>query len=89
MADLNESTPGLGLVARVGIATGEAVIALGRGPQVGEAVTGDVVNTASRVQSVAAGGTVAVADSTYDLTRETFDYVEIGPVTVKGKAGPS
>ena len=88
MADLNAVAHGLDLVARVGIATGEAVIAFGRGPQIGEAVTGDIVNTAARIQSVAAGGTVAVADSTYDLTRELFEYVEVGPVRVKGKAEP-
>ncbi len=88
MADLNEARPGLDLVARVGIATGEAVIALGRGPQIGEAVTGDVVNTAARIQSAASGGTVAVADSTFDLTRDLFDYLDLGLVRVKGKAEP-
>ena len=36
--------------------TGEAMVSFGTGPQVGEAVAGDVVNTASRMQGLAPHG---------------------------------
>jgi class 3 adenylate cyclase/tetratricopeptide (TPR) repeat protein len=70
---------------RIGIETGEAVVALGAGPQIGESLTGDVVNTASRILSVADEGTIAVGERTHEATRAVFDYQELAPVTVKGK----
>ena len=51
--ELNELDPSLDLAVRIGVNTGEAVVAYGIGPQIGEAVTGDVVNTAARLQHVA------------------------------------
>jgi class 3 adenylate cyclase len=51
--ELNHLDPSLGLAVRTGVNTGEAVVAYGSGPQIGEAVTGDVVNTAARLQGVA------------------------------------
>ena len=54
IAELNEADPALSLQVRVGINTGEAVVALGARPEQGEGiVTGDVVNTASRLQGAA------------------------------------
>src|SRR5207253_8126611 len=54
IAELNEGDPDLELHVRVGINTGEAVVALGARPEQGEGiVTGDVVNTAARIQSAA------------------------------------
>jgi class 3 adenylate cyclase/tetratricopeptide (TPR) repeat protein len=76
------------LAVRVGIATGEVVVSLGRGPRIGERVTGDVVNTASRLQSTAPPDGIVVAESTYLATRFTFRWQELRPVTVKGKAEP-
>src|SRR5438105_6856781 len=86
--ELNEAQPGLDLAVRIGINTGEAVVAYGIGPQIGEAVTGDVVNTASRLQSVAPTNEVAVGESTYRATKEDFVYAAVDPVRVKGKAEP-
>ncbi len=88
IAALNEEDPSHHLAARAGIATGEAVVSYGEGPQIGESVTGDVVNTASRLQSVAPPGGVVVAESTHRATRLSFDYEELPPVTVKGKPEP-
>jgi class 3 adenylate cyclase len=52
--DLNMGDPDLDLKVRVGIDTGEAVVAVAARPEQGEGiVTGDVVNTASRIQAVA------------------------------------
>ncbi|MEZ0234374.1 MAG: adenylate/guanylate cyclase domain-containing protein [Actinomycetota bacterium] len=76
------------LAVRVGVATGEVVVSLGRGPRIGERVTGDVVNTASRLQSTAPPDGLVVAASTYLATRFNFRWQELRPVTVKGKAGP-
>ena len=54
IGELNEDDPGLSLQVRVGINTGEAVVSLDARPEQGEGiVTGDVVNTASRLQGAA------------------------------------
>jgi class 3 adenylate cyclase/tetratricopeptide (TPR) repeat protein len=82
----NRERPGLDLAVRIGINTGEAVIAFGQGPQIGESVTGDVVNTASRLQNVAATGTIVVGEAAHHATSAVFEYEELPPVTVKGKA---
>src|SRR5207247_1602616 len=53
--------------------------------RVGEAmVAGDVVNTASRLQSAAETGTLVVGDLTYRTTRQQIDYEPLDPVSVKG-----
>ncbi len=86
--ELNAKDSSLGLAVRQGINTGEAVVAPGAGPQIGEAVTGDVVNTASRLQSVAPVGGIVVGEHTYRVTRDVFVYEPLAPVTVKGKTQP-
>ena len=54
IAEANADDPALELQVRIGINTGEAVVSLGARPEHGEGfVTGDVVNTASRLQGVA------------------------------------
>ncbi len=89
IADLNEADPGLGLAVRVGVETGEAVIALGAAPELGEGlVTGDVVNTASRLQGAAPVGGVLAGPGTYAATRDVFEYQALEPVALKGKAEP-
>src|SRR5215475_5805380 len=89
IADLNEADAGLGLAVRVGVETGEAVVALGAAPELGEGlVTGDVVNTASRLQGAAPVGGVLVGPGTYAATRYVFEYQALEPVALKGKAEP-
>jgi class 3 adenylate cyclase/tetratricopeptide (TPR) repeat protein len=89
IAELNETDPGLALQVRVGINSGEAVVALGAKPEQGEGiVTGDVVNTASRLQGAAPVNAVAVSESTYRATERVFDWEALEPATVKGKAEP-
>jgi len=52
--DLNAANPALALSVRIGVNTGEAVVSLRARPEQGEGmVTGDVVNTAARIQSQA------------------------------------
>ena len=77
-----------GMPVRVAVNTGEALVTSGEGPQIGEHVAGDVVNTASRLQSVAAEGTVVVGDATERATSRVIDYEELPPATVKGKSEP-
>jgi class 3 adenylate cyclase/tetratricopeptide (TPR) repeat protein len=87
IAELNEPDPRLNLQVRVGINTGEAVVALGARPDQGEVfVTGDVVNTAARIQAVAPVNGIAVGEQTYRATSHIFEYEPLTAVTVKGKA---
>lgn len=85
--ELNEQQPGLDLQVRVGINTGEALANVSARPERGEGfVTGDVVNTASRLQGAAPVGGVAVGQQTYDSTKDIFDYTELPPAELKGKS---
>jgi class 3 adenylate cyclase/tetratricopeptide (TPR) repeat protein len=86
--ELNQLDPTLDLAVRTGVNTGEAVVAYGIGPQIGEAVTGDVVNTAARLQGVAPVGGIVVGEPTYRATNRVLRYQPLPPVTVKGKAEP-
>ncbi len=80
---------GLGLSIRAAVNTGEAVVALGARPELGEGiVTGDVVNVASRLQGVAPVGGVVVGELTYRATSDPIEYEELEPVAVKGKDEP-
>ena len=74
---------------RVGVNTGEALVRLGASAGLGERVmSGDAINTASRIQSVAPEMGVAVGLATYEATAPVFDYEELEPASVKGKAEP-
>jgi predicted ATPase/DNA-binding SARP family transcriptional activator len=77
---------GVELPVRVAVTTGEAVVALDSRPATGETiVTGDVVNTASRLQHLAPAGGLVVDESTYRATRDVIEYEQLEPVAVKGK----
>ncbi|MER7331991.1 MULTISPECIES: adenylate/guanylate cyclase domain-containing protein [unclassified Micromonospora] len=72
---------------RVGVATGEALVDVAAARDGGQAiVAGDVVNTASRMQSVAPPGGVLVCGTTYALTRDTIRYSEQPPVMLRGRS---
>jgi predicted ATPase/class 3 adenylate cyclase len=78
-----------GLELRVGITTGEALVALDARPDAGEGMaSGDVVNTAARLQSAAPVNGVIVDETTYRATRHVIDYRGAEPVEAKGKAEP-
>ena len=77
------------LELRIGIATGEALVALGARPSEGEGMaSGDVVNTAARFQSAASVNSILVGESTYRATRGKIDFREHEPVEAKGKSEP-
>ena len=87
--DLNQEHPGLDLSVRAAVNTGEALASLCARPERGEGiVTGDVVNTASRLQGVAPVGGVAVGELRYRATRFAIEYAPLDPVVVKGKQEP-
>lgn len=75
---------------RVGVATGEALVDLTAAHDGGQAiVTGDVVNTAARLQSVAPPGGVLVCGATYALTKTTIEYEAREPVVLRGRSSPT
>ena len=51
-------------------------------------VAGDLVNTASRLQSVAPPGTVLVGEATYRAANDAISFEEAGEQLLKGKAAP-
>ena len=78
-----------GLELRIGITTGEALVSLGASPSEGEGMaSGDVVNTAARLQSAAPVNGVVVDETTQRATRHAIAYRETEPVAAKGKAKP-
>jgi class 3 adenylate cyclase/tetratricopeptide (TPR) repeat protein len=78
-----------GLELRVGITTGEALVSLDARPDAGEGMaSGDVVNTAARLQSAAPVNGVIVDETTYRATRHTIGFADADAVEAKGKSEP-
>ncbi|HEY0870663.1 MAG TPA: AAA family ATPase, partial [Acidothermaceae bacterium] len=74
------------LAARAGVVTGEVAVTVG-GTTEGM-VAGDAVNTASRVQAAARGGTVLVDAATRRLALTAVGFDDVGEFLLKGKAEP-
>jgi class 3 adenylate cyclase len=84
-----EAVADLKLEARAAVNTGEAVVAVSPAAGSGEALAmGDVVNTASRLQSSAPPGGLVVSDETYRLTRNAITYEPSPALDAKGKTEP-
>ncbi len=80
------SIGGQQLALRAGVLSGEAAVVPGR---TGEGmVAGDLVNTASRLQSVATPGVVLVGELTYHATSAAIAYEPAGEQLLKGKQAP-
>jgi len=80
---------GVDLQLRIGLNTGEVLVALGARPSEGEAmVAGDVVNSAARIQSAAPVNGILAGESTYRATRGAIEYQDVEPIVAKGKAKP-
>jgi len=85
--ELNERHPGIALDVRAGVTTGEAIVAVDAAPEDALA-TGDVVNTAARLQTAAPPGHVIVDAQSYHLTRHAFAFEAVPPIEAKGKREP-
>jgi class 3 adenylate cyclase/tetratricopeptide (TPR) repeat protein len=86
VAALGDEFGAPGLSARAGVLTGEAAVTLGAE---GEGmVAGDLVNTASRIQSAADPGTVLVGEATRRASEAAIAYADAGTHELKGKAEP-
>jgi class 3 adenylate cyclase/predicted ATPase len=84
VADLGAEVGAPDLRARAGVLTGEAAVNLraeGQGM-----VAGDLVNTASRIQSAAEPGAVFVGEVTRRATEAAVVYEDAGSHELKGKA---
>jgi class 3 adenylate cyclase/tetratricopeptide (TPR) repeat protein len=89
LAISNERRPELDLHVRIGVNTGEALVALDANPAFGESIaSGDVVNTAARLQTAAPIDGVVVGEATYRATRDVIQYEQLPAVVAKGKAAP-
>ena len=82
---IRDALPG----TRGAVHTGEAVVSLAAASGTGEGIaTGDVVNTAFRIEEAAEPGTVLVGEPTYRATQAIIEYGEPRLVQAKGKAEP-
>ncbi len=77
---------GSGIEVRAGILTGEATVTLSATDQ--GMVAGDMVNTASRLQSVAPPSTVLVGEATQRAAGSAIVFEAIADQVLKGKASP-
>jgi class 3 adenylate cyclase len=79
------------LQVRVGIATGLVVVGdlIGEGAAQEQAVVGDTPNLAARLQGMAEPNAVVIADSTRRLLGNLFELRDLGPMDLKGIAGPA
>ncbi|MFX0540633.1 adenylate/guanylate cyclase domain-containing protein [Roseovarius sp. S4756] len=75
---------------RIEINTGQVVVGSDGAGALGEqlSVIGEVPNLAARLQGVAQPGQIVVSKSTYQLTRELFDYTELGARSLRGFSKP-
>jgi class 3 adenylate cyclase/tetratricopeptide (TPR) repeat protein len=86
---LDERDDALDLHVRVGVATGEALVALDASAAAGESmVAGDVMNTAARIQAAAPVDGILVGTGTHRATERLIVYRPHEPITAKGKADP-
>ena len=78
-----------GLPVGGGVATGEVFMGnVGEGEVRDFTVIGDTVNTAARLQSLAAPGEVLVTDETFREVSSNFTSSEVRTLEIKGKEAP-
>ena len=70
---------------RIGINSGSVVAGVIGKNKFSYDLWGDAVNTASRMESHSAGGSIQVTEATYDLIKEEFVCDPRGTIQIKGK----
>ena len=86
VAALGEEVRAPDLAARAGVLTGTAAVNLGAKGQ--GMVAGDLVNTASRIQTQSQPGAVLVGESTKRASQAAIAFQDAGIHDLKGKAEP-
>jgi class 3 adenylate cyclase/tetratricopeptide (TPR) repeat protein len=87
--DLNREDPALDLTVRAAVNTGEAIVDARQQPDAAQGLAhGDVVNTASRLQTGAPPGALVVGEETFRATRSVIGYAPVEPIQAKGKREP-
>ena len=72
---------------RIGVETGDVVAALGR--EAAGLLTGGALHVASRLQSAASPGTIAVGERAWRDTRDAIAYRPLDDVELRGLEGAS
>lgn len=74
---------------RTGINSGLVIVgSIGDDLRMDYTALGDTTNLASRMESMALPGSILVSRDTHKLTKDYFQFKELGSVIVKGKAEP-
>lgn len=80
---------GIDFNVRVGINTGLVVVgAVGSDLRVEYTAMGDAINLAARMEQTAEPGTIQIAENTYRLVSNLFDFENLGGLQIKGKSRP-
>ena len=80
---LSSSEGAVQLAGRIGVTTGEVLVA---GPD--QPLIGDTMNTAARLQSAAEPGEILIGEPTHRLVQDAVVAEPVEPVALKGKAEP-
>ncbi|MET3843596.1 adenylate/guanylate cyclase domain-containing protein [Bradyrhizobium sp. OAE829] len=78
------------LQVRIGAATGLVIVGdlVGSGEAQERSIIGETPNLAARLQSTAEPNTVVIAEATRKLVGNLFELQDLGPMELKGIAGP-
>ena len=85
--ELNKEDPALDFTVRAAVNTGVAIVDARQQPDIAQGLAhGDVVNTASRLQTGAPPGGLVVGEETYRATRSVIGYEPLEPIQAKASA---
>jgi class 3 adenylate cyclase len=86
-AELARDDPSRELHVRIGVNTGEVLVALPATPGAGGTMSaGDAVNTAARLEAAAPVDGILVGEATHRATERSISYRERAPIAAKGKS---